>query len=124
MSRARNHARPITPPTALARFCAAWIILVAISPYTLARPVWRARDIIGASRTRSSTPRNDDFEAWAVQGVALSIEPTAPMAQSIAAMSTAHLFSPDQAAPADHPIVAPDAPRPMVRGATVTILRV
>jgi len=88
MSRARNRERRFRPPTLLSRFCAAWIILLALSPFRAPFSICHTNEITGVNpSTQRPMSRGDDFEAWVMQGVDLGVEPTTPLATTIAAMS-------------------------------------
>ncbi len=66
---------------------------------------------IGVSEhTSSPVPLGDAFEAWVMQGVELSIEPTTPMATTIAVMSTSNTGSLLVATSVERPAAVPHGP--------------
>ena len=125
MSRARNHERRFRPPTVLSRFCAAWIILLAITPFTAPFSICHANEIMGVNPiTQRPMSRKDDFEAWVMAGVDLGVEPTTPLATTIAAMSTSTAAGLDGSTAITSFVRTAPAPIPTRSGATPLVLRV
>ena len=124
MSRARNRERRFRPPTVLSRFCAAWIILLALSPFTAPFSVCHAHEITAVN---PSTPRpmsrRDDYETWVMETVVLCVEPTTPLATTIAD-SSASTSGLDGTKAVTNFVPAVPAPIPSRSGATPLVLRV
>ena len=88
MPRARHLARPIGRSTVLSRCCAAWIILLALSPFTAPFAVCQARDLVVADRgpIRPGLP-SDDLGTWWIDGGGVADLPMTPMDEAIKEMS-------------------------------------
>jgi hypothetical protein len=123
MTRARNHGKRLTA-RALSRFCAAWIVLLALSSSTTPFSVYRGSEIAGVSwHAQWPRPYRHDYENLALEGVAISIEPTVPVATTIGARATAVAVDIDPSPAAEPPAAAQPAPL-APREATILVLRV
>ena len=72
----------------LSRCCAAWIILLVLSPCTAPFAVCQARDLVVADSDpiRSGLP-SDDLGTWWIDGGGIADLPMTPMAEAIKEMS-------------------------------------
>jgi hypothetical protein len=68
--------------------------------------------------------RRDDYEAWVIHGVDLGIEPTTPLATTIAAISTSAAAGLAGTTTVTDLIPAAPTPIPARSGATPLVLRV
>jgi hypothetical protein len=125
MPQARRAARPAARTTGvLTKCCAVWLLLLASSPFTAPFSVCQTSDLmVGTTRsTRPPSPVNDVEEWWMDGGVVADL-PIPPMADQIAAMSTAIVshFTPLAATmTCAHPL----ATEPQPSGRPVLVLRV
>jgi hypothetical protein len=104
--------------------CAAWLIVLAISPFTAPFIVCQSSFAIGQTVDGDRMPAND-LEEWFVNGGAMLDFPVAPVARelklaSLATLSTADFVEMAWTAPLD----APPVPTILVgRAPTLAVLR-
>jgi len=99
-------------------------MLLALSCSTSPFSVYHTTETVGVSRhAQWPMPYRRDYENLAVEEVAVSIEPTTPMATTIAATATAAAIVIDPSLTAEPPAAAQPAPLAL-RETTILVLRV
>ena len=99
-------------------------MLLALSCSTSPFSVYHATEIVGVSRhAQWPMPCRHDYENLALEGVAISVEPTTPMATTIAATATAVAVVIDPSPTAKSHAAAQPAPLAL-RETTILVLRV
>jgi hypothetical protein len=111
-------------PRMFTKSLAAWLVVLAISPFTAPFKVCDMSAVIGPTADRHSRPANE-LEQWFVDGGASLDFPVAPAAGEVKVASLAMLGTVDfiETAPAA-PLDAPPVPAiPIGRAPTLTVLR-
>jgi hypothetical protein len=99
-------------------------MLLALSSFTSPFSIYHASQIVGVSPHAQRPLRyRHDYESLALEGVAISVEPTTPRATTIAARATAVAVVIDPSPNAGPPAAVQPAPLAL-REATILVLRV
>jgi len=109
----------------LTKCCAAWLVVLTISPFTAPFMVCELSEVIGQAIDRDARPVNE-LEEWFVNGAAMLDFPVAPAAGELKLASFATLAAANsvEVAPAA-PLAAPPVPPiPLGRAPTLAVLRV
>ena len=107
----------------LSKCCAAWIILLALSPFTAPFAVCQARDLVVADRRPipDSSP-TDGLGTWWIDGGVVADLPMTPVAEAIKAMSTSDVEHVAEAADHARATGALGHPSPPLRRTSATLL--
>ena len=108
----------------LTKCCAAWLVVLTMSPFTAPFMVCELSAVIGQTIDRDARPAND-LEEWFVNGAAMLDFPVAPAAGELKLASFATLGAADsvEMVPAA-PLAAPPVPPiPLGRAPTLAVLR-
>lgn len=93
MPRARNFRKRFVSSQTFSKFCAAWIILLALFPFTAPFSVCQPTDIMGVASRSDAPVQGDASEAWMMRGVELGVEPTVPLATAVATQASWQISS-------------------------------
>ena len=108
----------------LTKCCAAWLVVLTMSPFTAPFMVCELSAVIGQTIDRDAKPAND-LDEWFVNGAAMLDFPVAPAAGELKLASCATLAAADsvEMVPTTRPAAPPIAPIPLGRAPTLAVLR-
>jgi hypothetical protein len=110
-------------PSLLARCCAAWIILLALSPFTAPFAVCQAGDLVAADTgSTGHRPSTNDLGIWWNDGGVVADLPMTPMAEAVKELSASNVHHAAESLNRPHPTIAPGHPGPPLRRSCSTLL--